>query len=153
MYRCKFCSVMMKSNQARHLRAKHPKAFKQWKESSKSFGETKYSKVVPSHQSARRGWIKDYLKKISEGKYECKICSTILKMPHGIYANMKRHLKMKHPLIYEEEMKVNGEQSTATDVVEYVVEYVDDDATSIDSDEILSAIRGEVKEKQANAPI
>lgn len=74
-------------------------------------------------------------------------------MPHGIYANMKRHLKMKHPLIYEEEMKVNGEQSAATDVVEYVVEYVDDDATSIDSDEILSAIRGEVKEKQANAPI
>ncbi|XP_028026103.1 uncharacterized protein LOC114239883 [Bombyx mandarina] len=134
----------MKSNQARHLKIKHVKAFKQWQETSK------VNRTVKPQSSGRRGWIQDYVKKIGDGKYECKICSAILRMPSGLYGNMKRHFKRKHPIIYEEEMKIFSEQSKIEDVVEYVVEYIDDDdddAISMNSDELLSAIKGEVQKE------
>lgn len=49
-------------------------------------------------------WAKKYCNKIGDRKYQCEICDTILSLPNGLFGNMKRHIRSKHPYVYEQEM-------------------------------------------------
>lgn len=50
-----------------------------------------------------RAWIHKHMIKLEKGIYQCKVCRAKLRMPHGLYGNMKRHYKAKHPEIYAKE--------------------------------------------------
>ncbi|RVE50167.1 hypothetical protein evm_005190 [Chilo suppressalis] len=61
--------------------------------------------ILPKSGIAMRsGWVKDYCEKIDFEKWQCSICSTVIKMRPGIYGNMKRHIRAKHEHIYKKEL-------------------------------------------------
>ncbi|RVE50168.1 hypothetical protein evm_005191 [Chilo suppressalis] len=49
-------------------------------------------------------WVKDYSKKLDDEKWQCSLCLTELRMRPGYYGNMKRHIRNKHPNIYQKEL-------------------------------------------------
>ncbi|KAJ2947342.1 hypothetical protein O0L34_g17065 [Tuta absoluta] len=136
---------------SRHLRTKHPNVYRK----AHPFLDKKPIKGPLRSTSWIRGsWGKKYCMKVSGHKYKCNMCDTVLSLSNGMFSNMKRHIKNKHPYVYEQE--VGGGKSdeeygqaefgTISEAGEYVTEFVEhpdttepeeDDSAELDSDEIL----------------
>ncbi|XP_026330476.1 uncharacterized protein LOC113237974 [Hyposmocoma kahamanoa] len=97
--RCKLCSKIMSKNMARHLRLKHPKVYQQMQGSLEKRKKPAYE--IPKSYKC---WVKKYCSKIDDGKYQCDICDKILSLPIGRFSNMKRHIRSKHPCVYDQEV-------------------------------------------------
>lgn len=84
-------------------------------------------------------------------------------MRENEYGNMKRHIRLKHPYIYDQEMRecreVQKNKYAVTgkitdDTVEYVVEYIDNDPL-IDDGDLISVIskseENQIKDEDVNS--
>ncbi|XP_014361067.2 uncharacterized protein LOC106712906 [Papilio machaon] len=89
---------MGRSNMVRHYKLKHQFDFVNT--------ETK-KKEKPCSGSGKKPspWSK-YSIEVGENKFKCVMCSNVLNMPKA-HGNLKRHIKFKHPRVYERETKEN----------------------------------------------
>ncbi|XP_049870806.1 uncharacterized protein LOC126370112 [Pectinophora gossypiella] len=111
---------------ARHLRLKHPKVYRQMHQHLET---KKYSTISKISTSWVKGsWARRYCHRVGEKKYQCNVCSAVLRFPKGLYGNMKRHIRTKHPYVYEKE--VNQQRSyvdvSTGDDENIVAEYLSD---------------------------
>ncbi|XP_052748495.1 uncharacterized protein LOC116412635 [Galleria mellonella] len=103
--RCKLCGTVMKKNMIRHLRIKHPSSFDEMEATRKA---TTFAGVIKEQnkQSERRCWTKKYCRRAGDMMFACVICGVVLRMPDGLFSNMKRHIKSKHPDVYKSESEI-----------------------------------------------
>ncbi|XP_026330534.1 uncharacterized protein LOC113238024 [Hyposmocoma kahamanoa] len=106
---------------ARHLRLKHPKVYRQMQGSLE-----KRKKPAYERPKSYRCWVKKYCSKIGDRKYQCDICDKILSLPNGLFGNMKRHIRSKHPYVYDQEVndligiRIETVDTPASDTKEYL---------------------------------
>ncbi|XP_063548036.1 uncharacterized protein LOC134755414 [Cydia strobilella] len=124
--RCLLCDITMRKNMAKHLQTKHPDNFEQ----AVSLHREQITKYcAPRLAVGRRTWVKKYCTKIADKQYQCNQCKKILKMPNGFYGNMRRHIRIKHSKIYDEESKTTIAKSD-TVVEEKIIDLVELDNNS-----------------------
>ncbi|XP_026330477.1 uncharacterized protein LOC113237975 [Hyposmocoma kahamanoa] len=106
---------------ARHLRLKHPKVYQQMQGSLEKRKKPAYERT-----KSLRCWVKKYCSKIGNTKYQCDICDKVLSLPHGLFGNMKRHIRSKHPYVYDQEVndligiRIETVDTLASDTKEYL---------------------------------
>ncbi|XP_013161555.1 PREDICTED: uncharacterized protein LOC106113372 [Papilio xuthus] len=95
---CKIClTKMARSNMVRHFKLKHQFDFVKTETIKRK--KSCWTRNKPSP------WTK-YSIEVGKNKFKCVMCSYILNMPKA-HGNLKRHIKFKHPRIYEKETKEN----------------------------------------------
>ncbi|KAI5646678.1 FLYWCH zinc finger domain-containing protein [Phthorimaea operculella] len=98
--KCKLCSRKLNKNMARHLRTKHPNAYKK----AHPFSDKNTIGPMRSTSWIKGSWGRKYCTRITGHKYKCNMCDNVLSLSNGLFGNMKRHVKSKHPEVYEQEV-------------------------------------------------
>ncbi|XP_059053516.1 uncharacterized protein LOC131847855 isoform X2 [Achroia grisella] len=101
--RCLLCGIEICMNMARHLRAKHPKAYRNYKGESRAV----FPNLVDKVTTCDRGWIKKYFTELTKSRYQCIICSIIVVVPIDSFNNLKGHIEISHPDVFDEVMNSN----------------------------------------------
>ncbi|KAI5646679.1 FLYWCH zinc finger domain-containing protein [Phthorimaea operculella] len=116
---------------ARHLRTKHPNAYKKV---HPFLDKNPIKGPLRSTSWIKGSWGRKYCSRITGHKYKCNMCDTVLSLSNGMFSNMKRHIKSKHPEVYEQEVgggKSDEELSQAeygsiSEAREYVTEFIEE---------------------------
>ncbi|XP_068626119.1 uncharacterized protein [Battus philenor] len=87
----------MKRHMVRHFKTKHQSLYVKVQPLIK-----RKTDIVRPVLRTSSFWVKKYCTNMGNSQYQCDICQKILKMPRA-HGNMKRHIKLKHPEIYEME--------------------------------------------------
>ncbi|XP_059053518.1 uncharacterized protein LOC131847855 isoform X4 [Achroia grisella] len=95
--RCLLCGQEICMNMSRHLRCRHPNAYKQYK-SEKLRSTSVFVQDTLCHEES----VTKYFTKISNARYQCIICSLTLVIPVGLYSNLKTHIETKHPDVFDQ---------------------------------------------------
>ncbi|KAM3967107.1 uncharacterized protein ACR2FA_011956 [Aphomia sociella] len=101
---CKLCKAMMRKNMVRHLKLKHHNYFNEM-EATKGASSSVSTKGQDS-TSVGKCWTRRYCKRAGDMMFACIICGVVLRMPDGLFSNMKRHIKSKHPDVYKKESDI-----------------------------------------------
>ncbi|CAK1579137.1 unnamed protein product, partial [Parnassius mnemosyne] len=100
---CKICSSKMKRHIVRHFKTRHRALYLKIQPLIQK--KTQPNTDKRSTGRPRPCWVRKYCTTVGENKNQCSICQKVLKMPKGLYGNMKRHIRSKHSNIYEMEMQ------------------------------------------------
>ncbi|KAM3967106.1 uncharacterized protein ACR2FA_011955 [Aphomia sociella] len=71
---------------------------------------TKKKKII-SLETRRRSWVWKYFTKMNNTMYKCNLCNIVLSIKGCNTNNMNRHIKTKHPGVFQSEISVKKDHS------------------------------------------
>ncbi|XP_061704408.1 uncharacterized protein LOC133515832 isoform X2 [Cydia pomonella] len=80
-------------------------------------------KYKSDHESRKRSWVWKYFDKLSTIIFRCNICNVVLSIKGCNTNNMNRHVRTRHPNIYQVEVGGKGEVDSILDLREVETPY------------------------------
>ncbi|XP_063541213.1 uncharacterized protein LOC134750046 isoform X2 [Cydia strobilella] len=83
----------------------------------------KKRKYKRDHETRKRSWVWKYFDKLSTIIFRCNICNVVLSIKGCNTNNMNRHVRTRHPDVYQVEVRGKGEADSFLDLQEVETPY------------------------------